>query len=119
MAEAKRYLRKRQNLKAMVGKIKLWPSRHGILHGVKSVVPDNVGFEITTHCGLVFKVRDSANSRAARWLRCKQYAVVCPSCRVPDWKVEKYGATVFSKRLGRTLPQDIAKPANGQDNSVK
>jgi pyrrolysyl-tRNA synthetase-like protein len=103
MAEAKRYLRKRQNLLAMVTKIKLWPSRRGILHGVKSIIPTNYGFEITTHCGLVFKARDSANSRASRWLRAKQYASACQSCRVPDWKIEKYGATVFSKRLGRTL----------------
>ncbi|MDR1109457.1 MAG: hypothetical protein LBP92_01870 [Deltaproteobacteria bacterium] len=103
MAEAKRYLRKRQNLKAMVAKIKLWPSRHGILHGVKEIAELNSGFEVTTHCGLVFRARDSANSRAARWLRAKQYAVACPACRVPGWKISKYGATVFSKRLGRTL----------------
>lgn len=106
MAEAKRYLRKRQNLWAMVNKIKLWPSRHGILHGVKSIVKLNSGFEISTHCGLVFKSKDSANSRAARWLRAKQYTTACLGCRVPDWKMEKYGATVFSKKLGRVLVRE-------------
>ncbi|MDR2302247.1 MAG: hypothetical protein LBF38_09430, partial [Deltaproteobacteria bacterium] len=71
------------------------------------------GFEITTHCGLVFKVRDSANSRASRWLRAKQYTVACPSCRVPDWKIQKYGATVFSKRMGRTLPTSDGGSSDG------
>jgi pyrrolysyl-tRNA synthetase-like protein len=112
MAEARRYLRKRQSLMAMVVKMKLWPSRGGLLHGVKSGADLNSGFEVTTHCGLVFSARDSANSRAARWLRAKQYAAVCPDCRIPGWKLEKYGATVFSKRLGRTLTLEAR---DGQD----
>ncbi|MDR1298173.1 MAG: hypothetical protein LBO05_12575 [Deltaproteobacteria bacterium] len=106
MAETKRYLRKRQNLLAMVDKIKLWPSRQGVLHGVREVLPTARGFRVTTHCGLVFSVRDSPNSRAARWLRAKQYAHSCPACRVPDWKMSKYGATVFSKQMGRMLERE-------------
>jgi pyrrolysyl-tRNA synthetase-like protein len=116
MAEAKRYLRKRQNLLAMVTKIKLWPSRKGFLHGVKDIRKTGAGFEITTHCGLVFNAADSANSRAARWLRAKQYTAPCPRCSVPDWKLSKYGATVFSKRQGRTLSVDLVP---GADNNGK
>jgi pyrrolysyl-tRNA synthetase-like protein len=104
MAEAKRYYRKRQRLWAMAAKIKLWPSRRGVLHGIKTITRTAAGFEVETHCGLFFTARDSANSRAARWLRAKQYAAACPACRVPAWKMAKYGSTVFSKRQGSVLP---------------
>jgi pyrrolysyl-tRNA synthetase-like protein len=104
MAEAKRYYRKRQRLWAMAAKMKLWPSRRGMLHGIKTIAKTAAGFDIETHCGLFFSARDSANSRAARWLRAKQYTAPCPNCRVPAWKLEKYGATVFSKRQGSVLP---------------
>ncbi|MDR1545248.1 MAG: hypothetical protein LBU12_00725 [Deltaproteobacteria bacterium] len=109
MGETKRYIRKRQSLMAMVGKIKLWPSRSGMLHGVKEIRQTGPWFEIEAHCGLVFKVRDSANSRAARWLRAKQYVAPCPKCRVPGWKLDKFGATVFSKRQGQVLT--VNRPA--------
>jgi hypothetical protein len=34
---------------------------------------------------------------------------------VPDWKIEKYGATVFSKSLGRTLSTSRpAAPGSGE-----
>ncbi|MDR0354781.1 MAG: hypothetical protein LBJ64_03485 [Deltaproteobacteria bacterium] len=103
MSQEKKYYRKRQNLLAMVSKIKLWPSRKGALHGVREAIPNGAGFQVTTHCGLVFSVRDSANSRASRWLRAKQYAFPCPACRIPEWKMKKYGSTVFSKHMGKTL----------------
>ena len=110
MAQAKRYYRKRQRLLAMVSKMKLWPSRKGRLHGVRTVSATASGFTVETHCGLVFKARDSANSRACRWLRAKQYAVACPDCRIPAWKLEKYGSTVFSKRQGSVLPSGRTDP---------
>ena len=106
MAEAKRYYRKRQRLLAMAAKIKLWPSRQGRLHGIKNVTKTAAGFEVETHCGLFFAARDSANSRAARWLRAKQYASACPACRVPQWKLNKYGNTVFTKKHGAILKAD-------------
>ncbi|MDR2442807.1 MAG: hypothetical protein LBE31_04715 [Deltaproteobacteria bacterium] len=104
MAETKRFYRKRQRLVALVSKIKLWPSRNGILHGIKSLDHTPAGLRVTTHCGLVFTARDSSKSRAARWLRAKQYTSPCPSCQIPAWKLEKYGSTVFSKRRGAVLP---------------
>ncbi|MDR1657498.1 MAG: hypothetical protein LBT47_08090 [Deltaproteobacteria bacterium] len=115
MAEAKRYYRKRQHLLAMVFKMKLWPSRTGLLHGVKSLEKTPAGFRVTTHCGLVFSARDSGSSRAARWLRAKQYTAPCPGCQVPPWKLKKYGSTVFSKRRGAVLPgaADPALPVDG------
>jgi pyrrolysyl-tRNA synthetase-like protein len=112
MAQARRYYRKRQRLLAMVAKIKLWPSRKGRLHGVRTITATASGFEVETHCGLVFGSRDSANSRAARWLRAKQYAAACPDCRIPAWKLEKYGSTVFSKRQGGVLPSGRPEPGS-------
>ncbi|MDR2456654.1 MAG: hypothetical protein LBE49_08700 [Deltaproteobacteria bacterium] len=106
MAEAKRYYRKRQRLLAMAAKIKLWPSRQGRLHGIKSVVKTAAGFDVETHCGLFFSAKDSANSRAARWLRAKQYTSACPMCKVPKWKLDKYGNTVFVKKHGAVLRAD-------------
>ncbi|MDR3204997.1 MAG: hypothetical protein LBV23_09695 [Deltaproteobacteria bacterium] len=103
MNEEKRYFRKRQNLSALVDKIKLWPSRSGLLHGLKKVSLTVTGIKAVTHCGLIVNVRDCSSSRAARWLRAKQYVALCPRCGVPKWKIDKYGATVFSKRQGRLL----------------
>ena len=47
----KRYYRKRVDFYLLVNKIKLWPSRKGILHvGQKDNQKGNYA-EITTHCG--------------------------------------------------------------------
>ncbi|MDR3288318.1 MAG: hypothetical protein LBT22_02700 [Peptococcaceae bacterium] len=95
---AKRYVRKHQGLFVMLDKIKLWPSRSGILHGIKSIEKNGGLAVITTHCDERFVVRDSRNSRGARWLRNRWHTNICPSCAVPAWKLEKYAATVFSDR---------------------
>ena len=44
----KRYVYKNQRLSGMVGTIKLWPSRSGVLHGVKQVELKGSSIEITT-----------------------------------------------------------------------
>jgi pyrrolysyl-tRNA synthetase-like protein len=100
---AKRYYRKRVELFRLIDKIKLWPSRKGILHGIKSI--ENIGDQarITTHCNKTFMVNDSRNSRAARWLRNKWFKAVCPACRVPEWKLEKYSSTLFKRHYGSLL----------------
>lgn len=99
---AKRYLYKNQGLYELVSKVKLWPSRTGVLHGVKSVTPHGDDLVIVTHCGDTFTVHDSKNSRSARWLRNRWFSKPCAKCKVPDWKLEKYNSTVFtsSKRKG-------------------
>jgi len=105
----KRYYRKRVELFKLIDKIKLWPSRKGILHGIKSV--ENMGPQarITTHCGKTFVINDSRNSRAARWLRNKWFGKVCPDCKVPDWKLEKYSATGFKRHYGSLLLDENKK----------
>lgn len=100
---AKRVYRKNQPLLALVSKIKLWPSRQGILHGIKTLdITGNYAL-VTTHCGHTFTVRNSRTSRAGRWLRNKSIIAVCPACGVPDWKVEKYQGSVFKKKSGAVL----------------
>lgn len=79
----------------VIDKIKLWPSRSGILHGVKSVKIKGAYIILTTHCEQQIKIKNSRNSRVARWLRNKWYAKACPKCRVPEWKLEKYSQTKF------------------------
>ena len=100
---AKRYYRKRIELFKLIDKIKLWPSRKGILHGIKHV--ENIGEQarITTHCKKEFVINNSRNSRAARWLRNKWFGKVCTVCRVPDWKLEKYSSTRFKRHYGSML----------------
>ena len=92
----KRYIFKNQSLYALINKVKLWPARSGIIHGVKTIDYRNNTMIITTHCGESFMVFDSKNSRSARWLRNRWCKVPCPKCRIPDWKMEKYSNTVFS-----------------------
>jgi pyrrolysyl-tRNA synthetase-like protein len=98
-----RYYRKRIELFRLIEKIKLWPSRRGILHGIKSIAVSGDMAEITTHCGKSFRVHNSRNSRAARWLRNKWCQRACPVCAVPEWKLAKYSVTYFKRRHGSLL----------------
>ncbi len=99
----KRCYRKRVDFFRLVAKIKLWPSRTGRLHGVKSFVVKGNFAEVTTHCNEKFIVRNSKNSRAARWLRNKYAVIPCKACRVPQWKLEKYLTTHFAAHYGSDL----------------
>ena len=102
----KRYYRKRVELFRLIDKIKLWPSRRGLLHGVKAVEIIGDQARMTTHCNKTFMIRNSRNSRAARWLRNKWFKGVCGSCQVPDWKLAKYSATYFKRGYGSDLLKD-------------
>lgn len=99
-----RYYRKRVELLRLIDKIKLWPSRKGFLHGIKSVERPGEQLIITTHCNKRFVVNNSRNCRAARWLRNKWFKDICPDCGVPDWKLEKFSTTRFKRHHGSFLP---------------
>ncbi|TYQ12758.1 UNVERIFIED_CONTAM: pyrrolysyl-tRNA synthetase-like protein [Acetivibrio alkalicellulosi] len=94
--DTKRYIYKNQSLYLLIQKIKLWPSRSGILHGLKSVERKGRNIYIKTHCGEEFIVWDSKNSRSARWLRNRWCTFSCQRCKIPDWKLKKYSSTVFT-----------------------
>jgi pyrrolysyl-tRNA synthetase-like protein len=100
---AKRYYRKRVDLFRLLEKIKLWPSRRGVLHGIRTIERIGDQARITTHCNKSFMVADSRNSRAARWMRNKWFKAVCPVCRVPEWKLAKYSSTQFKRHYGSRL----------------
>jgi pyrrolysyl-tRNA synthetase-like protein len=99
----KRYYRKRVELFLLIDKIKLWPSRKGLLHGIKTINMTGDKAQITTHCNKTFMITNSRNSRAARWLRNKWFKGVCGACRVPEWKLAKYSATYFKRQYGSAL----------------
>ncbi|NOX35132.1 MAG: hypothetical protein GXP56_15635 [Deltaproteobacteria bacterium] len=99
----KRYYRKRVPVFKLIDKIKLWPSRTGQLHGIRSIEITGGMARLTTHCNKEFVINNSLNSRAARWLRNKWFAGVCPECGVPGWKLEKYSATLFKRHHGSML----------------
>ena len=103
---AKRFYRKRVELFRLIDKIKLWPSRKGILHGIKTIQKMGNQAQITTHCNKTFMINDSRNSRAARWLRNKWFKGVCGVCRIPEWKLEKYSSTQFKRHFGSRLIKD-------------
>ncbi len=100
----KRFYRKRVELFNVINKIKLWPSRNGILHGIRSIEVHGKEARITTHCNKEFYHKNSRNSRVGRWLRNKWFVKPCPACRVPEWKIEKYNTTSFKRHQGSTLP---------------
>ena len=106
---AKRYYRRRVHLLRLIEKIKLWPSRKGILHGIRSI--DKLGEQarVTTHCNKAFLINNSRNSRAARWLRNKLFIGTCPQCSIPEWKMEKYAATHFKRHQGSLLLEEQKK----------
>lgn len=99
----RRYYRKRVELFLLINKIKLWPSRRGLLHGIRTIEILGSQARVSTHCNKTFVINDSRNSRAARWLRNKWFHGACPVCNVPDWKLEKYAATLFRRHHGSTL----------------
>ncbi|QOX62344.1 hypothetical protein FRZ06_02705 [Anoxybacterium hadale] len=101
--ENKRYYRKQIELFLLLDKIKLWPSRTGILHGIRSIEKKGDFAEVTTHCGKTFQIYNSRNSRAARWLRNKWVSRPCKDCRIPEWKLEKYSTTFFTQHYGSDL----------------
>jgi len=101
--EKKRYYRKHADFFALLQKIKLWPSRKGILHGIRSIKIKGNYAEVVTHCGSRFRIYNSKNSRAARWLRNKWIIETCPRCKIPKWKLEKYSSTYFSEHYGSEL----------------
>lgn len=103
---AKRFYRKRVDLFRLIDKIKLWPSRQGVLHGIRSIEKNGEQARITTHCHKSFIIYNSRNSRAARWLRGKKFVSVCKECQVPDWKIEKYATTSFKRHYGSLLHVD-------------
>ena len=72
------YYRKQVPLFRLVEKLKLWPSRRGLLHGIKEFEVLGSRARLTTHCGKVMIVRDSKTSRSARWLRNKLFFEACP-----------------------------------------
>lgn len=118
-AEKKRYFRKRVDLFRLLDKIKLWPSRTGILHGIRTMEKTGDVARITTHCDKTFLVNNSRNSRAARWLRNKWFTGACPVCQVPNWKLAKYSSTHFPRHHGSDLqkggPPDQAKTPRPTD----
>jgi pyrrolysyl-tRNA synthetase-like protein len=109
-----RYYRKRVQLLSLIEKIKLWPSRKGILHGIRSIEKLGEQARVVTHCNKEFLINNSRNSRAARWLRNKLFLGVCPQCGVPEWKLEKYDSTRFKRHQGSILVQD---KKNGTDSA--
>ncbi len=98
-----RTYRKNQLLFLLINKMRLWPSRQGILHGLKEVTINNNMATVTTHCGHTFTVHNSRTSRANRWLRNKIVVKPCKKCAIPDWKMEKYKGTSFKKKHGARL----------------
>ena len=101
-----KYIRKQVDFFRLVQKIKLWPSRSGTLHGIKSVELIGAKAVITTHCQCTFAIRHSKRSRAARWLRNKWFFAKCKTCKIPDWKLEKYSKTFFRQHRGALLGID-------------
>jgi len=102
----KRYYNKKVDLFRIIFKIKLWPSRTGVLHGIKTINRlDAKHALVTTHCGEEFMVRNSRNCRAVRWLRNKWYDRACPACNIPEWKLSKFLATRFNRHYGSTLEE--------------
>jgi len=79
----RRYYRKRVEIFRLIEKIKLWPSRRGLLHGIKTI-------EV---------MGDQA--RRNKWFK-----GACGVCRVPEWKLAKYSSTHFKRHYGSALSHD-------------
>lgn len=94
----KKVIRKNQDLFTTLEKIKLYTSRTGVLHGIKTISVKGDTARIVTHCGQTIAIRNSKHCRVARWLRNRWLTEPCPKCKIPEWKLEKYSTTRFIKR---------------------
>jgi pyrrolysyl-tRNA synthetase-like protein len=103
VVKKKRYYRKNVEFFKLVEKIKLWPSRSGTLHGIKSMTIKGNIAEIITHCNEKFQINNSRHSRAARSLRNKLFFHSCHTCKIPKWKIEKYAGTYVNQNYGSHL----------------
>ena len=81
---------RRPRLLDLVNKIKPWPSKSGLLHGVREVKNPGSLLRINTHCGRTIIARESRRGRPARWLRNYWTKMMCPDCKIPDWKIERF-----------------------------
>ena len=81
---------RRQHLFPLVDKVKLWPSRSGCLHGVRSLKLEGDWISIETHCGEEFRVHNSKSARGKRQIKHGYYRKVCRKCGIPDWKIDKF-----------------------------
>lgn len=72
----KRYYRKHTEFFRLIQKVKLWPSRKGVLHGIRSLKVMGGQAEVVTHCDESFIINNSQRSRAARWFRNKWFTDV-------------------------------------------
>ncbi len=105
----KRFYRKNVELFDLINKIKLWPSKSGNLHGIKTIVYRGEYAMLETHCGEKILIKNSRNSRAARWLKNKWYTQPCKRCKIPQWKLDKYGTVMFSDHYGKRLNYNIKR----------
>lgn len=111
----RKFYRKRVDFFLLLNKIKLWPSRTGIMHGIKTISEKGHYAEITTHCGKKFLIHNSKNGRAARWIRNKWMAGSCKDCRIPDWKLSKFSSTFFTQHYGSELTMVGSKEGSAMD----
>jgi len=81
---------KRPFLLNLVSKIKLWPSKRGVIHGIREIEDLGAFVRITTYCGTTVTVKESRRGRGARWLRNRWVKTTCPRCAVPSWKIERF-----------------------------
>lgn len=101
--ERERYYRKNVDFFKLILKLKLWASRTGTLHSIKSIEIVDKTAKIETYCGKKFVIYNSKKSRAARWLRNKWCACACKDCQIPDWKLAKYTKTKMTQKWGSNL----------------
>lgn len=101
--ERERFYRKDSELFPLIERIKLWPSRSGMLHGIRQLKVSGDTATIITHCGAEFSVSNSRNGRACRWIRNKWSKCACRACKIPDWKLAKFSRTAMVAQGGENL----------------
>lgn len=87
-AKKKRYYRKNVDFFKFVEKIKLWPSRSGNLHGIKSMTIRGNTAEIITHCNEKFQILilKIAVRHVVFEINCFFIPVVPAKFRTGNWK---------------------------------
>jgi pyrrolysyl-tRNA synthetase-like protein len=81
---------KRVPLQILIGKINLWVSKKGTLHGVKELHEKGSYIMVTTHCNKKILGKNSKNSKRARWLRNRWFIDPCKKCKIPGWKLKRF-----------------------------
>jgi pyrrolysyl-tRNA synthetase-like protein len=81
---------RKKSVSILVNELGFFVSRSGRLHKMSSITGYGDYLKLYTECGQCIIVRDSCQSRAARWLRNKWMKKPCRGCKIKAGDLSRF-----------------------------